>query len=572
MRRWISTGTAVVVVVLLALVLPWVIGMLNVGATRFPDPVTGRAVYDPAGALEPGIEAALEAGIDAIEARSGAEIVVYVRLDPTATDETNLTDARALIDQWGIGREGFDDGFVLLLSFDDASFQHGVLSTFAGSGFKAAYLGENDQALLRDEIVVPAIRQGAVGGGLVAAIDSIDAAITDAATGRLEVLRLVNAMVGIPGSILALLVTLGLAYSAWRRYGDDPELTDSPSILMAGPPAGMTPPLATVIRTGRATQHSINTTLVELASTGRIAFRNLDRVGKGKSDDDPNPLIDPAIDIGTTPPAARPLAAPEAQAYDTIVGESVGGVLDRERLWGLNDALQPVREQLEEAAVGLGWLSRRPTPLITRWVAAGVIELVVGAGLVFLGYAIPISGLTLLGAAMGIGGIGTIAFGSAMSQRTPQGAYVDAMLKAYRRTLSKTLDQAHNMNEVIAEPTVRILADTPDKAVVWGIALGLHKQVAEVLRRGLADPRPGERTTGAYYPVWLGSSPGSSSSGGSFGGSGDGAGFFSGSGTPDVGGMFSSLGSLGSSPPSSSSGGGFGGGGSSGGGGGSSSF
>jgi hypothetical protein len=53
-------------------------------------------------------------------------------------------------------------------------------------------------------------------------------------------------------------------------------------------------------------------------------------------------------------------------------------------------------------------------------------------------------------------------------------------------------------------------------------------------------------------------------------GSNDGAGLFSGSGTPDVGGMFSSLGSIGSSPPSSSSGGG--GGSSSGGGGGSSSF
>jgi hypothetical protein len=47
---------------------------------------------------------------------------------------------------------------------------------------------------------------------------------------------------------------------------------------------------------------------------------------------------------------------------------------------------------------------------------------------------------------------------------------------------------------------------------------------------------------------------------------------FSGSGMPDIGGMFSAVGSIGSSPPSSSSGGGFGGGGSSGGGGGGGSF
>jgi hypothetical protein len=402
----------------------------------------------------------------------------------------------------------------------------------------------------------------------------VGAAITPSATGRLETMRVVNAMVGLPGGILTLLVTLGLAYTAWRRYGDDPELTDSPSILMAGPPAGMTPPLATVLRDGRGTQHSINTTLVELASTGRIAFRNLDRVGKVKSDDEPNPLMDPAIDVPRPPTEARPLAAPQAEAYETIAATSIGGVLDRERLWGLNDELAPVKGKLEQEAVRLGWLTRRPMPLITRWVVIGVIELLAAAGLVFLGYTIPMSGLTLLGAAFGIGGIGTIALGMAMSQRTPQGAYVDSMLKAYRRTLEKTLDQARNMNEVAAEPTVRVLADTPDKAVVWGIALGLHKQVAEVLRRGLEDLRAGERADGAYYPVWLGSSSSSSSGldGGAMGSGGD-AGLFSGSGTPDLGGMFSSLGSLGSSPPSSSSdGGGFGGGSSSGGGGGSSSF
>jgi hypothetical protein len=573
MRRWIGAGVWVAVLVIFVFVVPNVVQALGSGQARFPDPVDGQAVYDPAGALQPGIEEALEAQIDAIEDRSGAEIVLYVRLDPAATDESNLADARGLIDQWGIGREGFDDGFVLLLSFDDESFQHGVLSTFAGGGFRAAYVGEGDQAVLRDEVVIPAIRQGALDGGLISAIDAVGAAITPVATGRLEAMRVINAIVGIPGGIFTLLVTLGMAYTAWRRYGDDPELTDSPSILMAGPPAGMTPPLATVVRDGRATQHSINTTLVELASTGRIAFRNLDRVGKVKSDDEPDELTDPAIDVSKPPADARPLAAPQAEAYDTIASTSIGGILNRERLWGLNDELVPVKGRLEEEAVRLGWLARRPLPLITRWIVIGVVELLAGAGLVFLGYTIPMSGLTLLGAAFGIGGIGTIALGTAMSQRTPQGAYVDAMLKAYRRTLEKTLDQARNMNEVAAEPTVRVLADTPDKAVVWGIALGLHKQVAEVVRRGLEDVREGARADGAYYPVWLGSSPGSSSgfAGGSLG-SNDGAGLFSGSGTPDVGGMFSSLGSIGSSPPSSSSSSGFGGGGSSGGGGGSSSF
>jgi hypothetical protein len=251
-------------------------------------------------------------------------------------------------------------------------------------------------------------------------------------------------------------------------------------------------------------------------------------------------------------------------------------VVTRRSLWSINDKLEPIKKQLEQEAVRLGWLSRMPSPLINRWSGIGIAELAVGGVLVFLGYIIPMSGLTLLGAALGVGGIGTIAFGHAMSQRTKQGAYVDAMLKAYRRTLQKTMEQARDMNQVVADPQVRTLADTPDKAVVWGIALGLHQEVAAVLERSLADLRDGVPGAQGYYPTWLGSGDSSSlSSAGGFGSGGSGGGLFSGSGTPDIGGMFGSLGSIGSSPASGSSssgGGGFGGGGGGGGGGGSSGF
>ena len=214
--------------------------------------------------------------------------------------------------------------------------------------------------------------------------------------------------------------------------------------------------------------------------------------------------------------------------------------------------------------------------MIMRWIAIGVGELVLGGALIFFGYLVPMSGLTLLGIAFGIGGIGTVALGAAMSQRTQKGAYVDAMLKAYRRTLQKTMQQARDMNQVVEDPQVRTLADTPDKAVVWGIALGLQAEVARVLERTLADRREAAAGSTGYYPVWLGSGSSSSLSDGSLGSGGSGGfgGLFSGGGTPDIGGMFGSLGSIGSSPASSSSsgGGGFGGGGGGGGGGGSSGF
>lgn len=575
MVRGIGSFVAAGIFVLIALVGPQLVGALGaIGRPPFPDPVTDRAVYDPAEAVSPEAEAALERIIDGIEQRSGAEVVVYVRHDPAITPDGNAADVRGLMDQWGVGRDAYDDGFVILLTFNDTAHQHGELNTWAGAGFKNAYLPESAQQPIRDDVIIPAIRQGSLDGGLLGAIDLVDRAVTPAATARLEAFRVINAIVGIPGGLFALFATLGLVYVAWRRYGDDPEVVDSPSVLMAGPPAGMTPPLATVVRSGRATQHSLNTTLVDLAGRGLIAFRNLDRVKEMKSDDDPDPLTDPAISV--TPESAahsKQLPAPQREAYLAIARKARDGELTRERLWGVNEAVDPVKERLELEAVRLGWLTQRPTPVITSWIVIGLVEIAAGAGLVWLGYSLPMSGLTLLGAALGAGGIGTVALGNAMSQRTPQGAYVEAMLKAYRRTLHKTLDQARNMNEVVAQPEVRVLADTPDKAVVWGIALGLHREVAGVLERGLADPAAGVDPATRYYPSWLGTS---SSSGWSSASVGDGGGgsLFSSSGTPDIGGMFGALGSVGSSPPSSSSGsgGGFGGGSSGGGGGGGSSF
>jgi hypothetical protein len=307
---------------------------------------------------------------------------------------------------------------------------------------------------------------------------------------------------------------------------------------------------------------------VELASTGRITFRNLDRASKVKADDEPDPLLDPAIEVRDDAPSRRLAGRSERVAWDLLRHQAIGsGVLTRESLWQLNDLLTPVREGLEDEVVRLGWFTRRPSTLITKWSFIGIGEMALGGLFVLGGFLIPMSGLTLLGAATGVGGLATWGIGQFMSQRTPNGAYVDAMLKAFRRTLQKTMEQARSMEQVVADPTVKLLADTPDKAVVWGFALGLHDEVAEVLKRNLedqaADP---SRATGAYYPLWLGSSP-SSLGAGMAGGS-----IFSGSGAPDIGGMFSAVGSIGSSPASSSSGGGFGGGGGGGGGGGSGSF
>jgi uncharacterized membrane protein YgcG len=558
----------VLVIVLGAIVVAGLVAsqLIGTNTSQFPDPVFDQAVYDEAGVLDAATEAIFEQRIDALESRSGAEVAIYLQVDPSQDFETNLTLAEALMNEWGVGRAGYDDGFVILVSFEE-DLVHGVISTYAGSGFKAAYLSVDDQERLINQDMAPDFRAGQVGAGLMAALDVVDAAVTPDATERLDTYRQVNALVGIPGGILALVLTGGTAFVAWRRHGDDPELVDSPSVLMAGPPGGMTPPLATVLREGRAGSNALRTLLVELAGGGLIRFRNLERAKEVKRTDEPDPLTDPALDVLDPPVDRPPPSGPLGEAYQELVlrGGSERS-LRRETLWGVNEGLDPIKRQLEHEAVRLGWLTRLPTPEITRWVIIGVGEAVLGGGAIFLGSTIPMSGLTLVGAALVIGGLVTAAIGSQMSKRTPSGAYVDAMLKAYRRTLEKTLEQARSMAEVVQDPTVRVLADTPDKAVVWGVALGLHQQVGEVLAREMADPqtRAMSQASGAYYPMWLGSSTGS--------GAGDGGGgLFSGSGIPDIGGMLGTVGSIGSAP-SSSSGGGFGGGGGGGGGGASGGF
>jgi len=108
--------------------------------------------------------------------------------------------------------------------------------------------------------------------------------------------------------------------------------------------------------------------------------------------------------------------------------------------------------------------------------------------------------------------------------------------------------------------------ETPDQALVWGVALGLHRDVEQVLERTAEDDRRGVATN-AWFPAWYASGAG----GGSGGGASGGGGLMAGSAIPNFGGMFAALGTIGNSP-SSSGGGGFGGGGSSGGGGAGGSF
>src|SRR5688572_17424775 len=193
-----------------------VIALLTLGAgvTRaagppFPEPVDDQAVYDTADILLPATEQELETLIDGVEARTGAEIVVYAQHNPDISEDENLATARALIDQWGIGRSGFDDGLALMVGLDPDPGESRV-SLYGGPGFTNTYADEDDLQAIIDEDFVPSARNGDLDGAALNSVEAIDARMRPEAQERLQAMRVANAAIGLIGAPLALLATLGL--------------------------------------------------------------------------------------------------------------------------------------------------------------------------------------------------------------------------------------------------------------------------------------------------------------------------------------------------------------------------
>jgi uncharacterized membrane protein YgcG len=545
----------------------------------FPEPADGVRVYDHAGILRPDTIAAAQKTIDGIAARTGAQVVVYTQVveDGRTTEEADR-DARALMDQWGIGRKGFDDGLVILFDMYPG-LVHGQAILYGGPGFIAAFLDNAEKQRIFDNDMLPRIESNDFDGAVLVALQRVDAAATPEHAQKLEQARQVNALAGLVGAPVLLLLLVGAAGWSWLRYGRDPVYLDDPSIHMAGPPEALTPAEAVLILAGTSSRRALTTALLDLASRGEIAFRQEShfgglkkQVGIETSPADP----DPATRARQQRNAARPLGPGEQLALEglRVLDGAADGYVAPAALLRFG-AWEPKFDTAVEAeAVARGWFREPPSKAIARWTGRGVLAIVGGGVALVAGFNLPSSGLVLIGGGLIVGGIVVTIIARSMPAVSLPGAMIRAMLAAYRRTLKKTMDQARSMDQVVAEAGLSWL-ETPDQAVVWGTALGLHAEIESVLGRSLEDERDGRVAPGSvWFPAWYGTSGGGGAAGfaGDFAGAGGGSGgIFSNSAVPDFGGMMSALGSIGNSPSSSggSGGGGFGGGGSGGGGGGS---
>ena len=535
----------------------------------FPPPVNGQRVYDFAGILSPTAIEQAEATIDNIETRTGAQVVVYTQAsgtDPT-TDETEAK-ARALIDQWGVGRKGFNDGMVIFFDMQP-NLQHGQVQLYAAPGFENAYLTNAQRQAIFENDMLPRLRDGDFDGALTAALAKVDAAATPEHANELQTARQVNAVVGLVGAPIVFMGLVGWVFFSWRRYGKDPVYLDDPSVLMPAPPPDLTAASGAMVMDGRTSRRALTTALLDLASRGQLTFRQepggLFHKGKVGIDLAPGPADD-VTEAQRRLNLRRPTGPAEQVAFRELRSVADGDIIKAEDLPKFGVHVADFDRALEAHVVDKGWFARKPSSVVSRWIGVGVVAAVAGGALVFLGFNIPMSGLVLIGGAAIAGGIVIVIFANFMPAVTMPGAMIRAMLAAYRRTLEKTMAQARSMQQVVDEARLPWL-ETPDQAIVWGTALGLQGQIEDVLGRSIEDLRAGATATTPYFPWWYQTSHGTSFMGAA-GSTGSGGSLFSDSGIPDVGGMMSALGTIGNSPSSSGGGGGFGGGGSGGGGGG----
>ena len=113
-----------------------------------------------------------------IRERTGAQVAVYSQIKPQSdTPAAAEADARALMDQWGVGRKGFDDGLVILFDLQE-NREHGQVQLYAGPGYAATYLSNGERQQVFQDDMLPYLRGADFDAALTAAMSRIDATAT----------------------------------------------------------------------------------------------------------------------------------------------------------------------------------------------------------------------------------------------------------------------------------------------------------------------------------------------------------------------------------------------------------
>jgi uncharacterized protein len=133
--------------------------------SEVPVPRLERRVTDLTGTLSVQEQAALESKLAAFEARKGSQIAVL--FVPTTEPETIEEYAIRVAEEWRLGREGVDDGALLLVARDDRALRIEV-----GYGLEGAMPDAIANRIVED-IVVPRFRLGEFDAGVNAGVNAM---------------------------------------------------------------------------------------------------------------------------------------------------------------------------------------------------------------------------------------------------------------------------------------------------------------------------------------------------------------------------------------------------------------
>lgn len=146
--------------------LGWLWLSLIAGAwAALPVPTLKARVTDQTATLSAQQRAALESKLAAFEARKGSQLAVL--LVPSTGEETIEQYGIRVAEQWKLGRQGVDDGALLLIAKQDRALRIEV-----GYGLEGA-LNDAVSKRIISEIITPRFQQGDFQGGIDAGVDAM---------------------------------------------------------------------------------------------------------------------------------------------------------------------------------------------------------------------------------------------------------------------------------------------------------------------------------------------------------------------------------------------------------------
>jgi len=122
-------------------------------------------VIDQTGSLDAMQSAALEGRLSAFEREHGAQVVVLIV--PTTAPETIEQFGIRVAEQWRLGRQGVDDGVIVLVALQDRAARIEV-----GYGLEGVLTDAASHRILAEDMA-PRLREGDIAGGVSAGVDRI---------------------------------------------------------------------------------------------------------------------------------------------------------------------------------------------------------------------------------------------------------------------------------------------------------------------------------------------------------------------------------------------------------------